>query len=51
MENLYKGGKMSEAEYNVYCEWFKMITQNMDTKVDLIGKIYVFSHNFMLVFF
>ncbi|XP_076044449.1 thymidine kinase 2, mitochondrial-like [Oratosquilla oratoria] len=36
VENLYREGKMSEAEYNVYCQWYNMIVQNMDVGVDLI---------------
>ncbi|KAG0723940.1 Thymidine kinase 2, mitochondrial [Chionoecetes opilio] len=36
VENLYKSGKMTNAEYTVYCEWFKVITQNLDVGVDLI---------------
>lgn len=29
---------MTEPEYNVYCEWYNMITQNLNVDVDLIGK-------------
>lgn len=36
VENLYQSGKMANAEYTVYCEWFKIITQNLDVGVDLI---------------
>ncbi|KAK8749237.1 hypothetical protein OTU49_015748 [Cherax quadricarinatus] len=36
VENLYKGGKMSSAEYSVYCEWYKMITQHLNVNIDLI---------------
>ncbi|XP_063865714.1 thymidine kinase 2, mitochondrial-like isoform X2 [Scylla paramamosain] len=36
VENLYRSGKMTNAEYTVYCEWFKIITQNLDVGVDLI---------------
>ncbi|MPC45696.1 Thymidine kinase 2, mitochondrial [Portunus trituberculatus] len=38
VENLYRSGKMTNAEYTVYCEWFKIITQSLDVGVDLIGK-------------
>lgn len=43
VENLYKSGKLTNAEYSVYCEWFKIITQNLDVGVDLIGKLFAFS--------
>jgi len=36
VENLFHSGKLSEAEYLVYNEWFKMITKNVDIAVDLI---------------
>lgn len=36
VENLYKSGKLTNAEYSVYCEWFKIITQNLPVGVDLI---------------
>ncbi|ROT76800.1 deoxynucleoside kinase isoform X1 [Penaeus vannamei] len=36
VENLFRGGKMTEPEYNVYCEWYNMITQNLNVDVDLI---------------
>lgn len=38
VENLYKSGTLTDAEYNVYSEWFKIITENLDVGVDLIGK-------------
>lgn len=40
VENLYKSDKLTIAEYAVYCEWFKIITQNLDVGVDLIGKLF-----------
>ncbi|XP_042884603.1 deoxynucleoside kinase-like [Penaeus japonicus] len=36
VENLYRSGKMTEPEYGVYCEWYNMITQNLNVGVDLI---------------
>ncbi|KAK3894734.1 hypothetical protein Pcinc_001521 [Petrolisthes cinctipes] len=35
VENLYKSGKMTDIEYSVFCEWNKMIVQNLDVNVDL----------------
>lgn len=36
VENLYRSEMMSGPEYAVYCEWYKMITQNLDVGLDLI---------------
>ncbi|CAL4064807.1 unnamed protein product, partial [Meganyctiphanes norvegica] len=36
VENLYRSGKLADPEYNVYCEWYKMITNHLKVKVDLI---------------
>ncbi|CAL4210743.1 unnamed protein product [Meganyctiphanes norvegica] len=36
VENLFHSGKICEAEYLVYNEWFKMISKNVDIGVDLI---------------
>ncbi|KAG7161227.1 Thymidine kinase 2-like 3 [Homarus americanus] len=36
VENMYLSGKMSEAEYLVYCEWFKKMTEYFDCGVDLV---------------
>nr|XP_045608035.1 deoxynucleoside kinase-like [Procambarus clarkii] len=36
VENLYKSGKMSDAEHSVYCEWYNMITQHLSVDIDLI---------------
>lgn len=36
VENLYRSGKMSDAEFNVYCEWYKMIVQHLNVDIDLI---------------
>uniref|UniRef100_A0A6A7G024 Deoxynucleoside kinase-like n=1 Tax=Hirondellea gigas TaxID=1518452 RepID=A0A6A7G024_9CRUS len=36
VENLYQTGKMSEPEYNVYCEWYNMATNQLGISVDLI---------------
>lgn len=36
VENLFHSGKISEIEYLVYNEWFKMISKNVDIAIDLI---------------
>jgi len=36
VENLYQSGHMCDAEYNVYCEWYDMITTHLTVPVDLI---------------
>ncbi|KAF2363841.1 Deoxynucleoside kinase domain [Trinorchestia longiramus] len=36
VENLYQSGRMSDPEYNVYCEWYSTITSNLDIPVHLI---------------
>ncbi|KAB7493974.1 Deoxynucleoside kinase [Armadillidium nasatum] len=36
VENLFRSGKMTGAEYSVYCQWFEMISSLLDCKVDLI---------------
>ncbi|MCL4140829.1 UNVERIFIED_CONTAM: hypothetical protein GTU68_019013 [Idotea baltica] len=35
VENMYRSGKMSHPEYEVYSQWFKLITDVMNVKVDL----------------
>ncbi|XP_064085723.1 thymidine kinase 2, mitochondrial-like [Macrobrachium nipponense] len=36
VENLYSSGRLTEAEYLVYCKWFKAFTRYLDCSVDLI---------------
>ncbi|XP_068212853.1 deoxynucleoside kinase-like [Palaemon carinicauda] len=36
VENLYRSKMVSAPEYAVYCEWYKMITKNLDVGLDLI---------------
>uniref|UniRef100_A0A8C8RAN9 Thymidine kinase 2, mitochondrial n=1 Tax=Pelusios castaneus TaxID=367368 RepID=A0A8C8RAN9_9SAUR len=36
VENLYRSGRMPEADYVVLTEWFEWIMKNMDVSVDLI---------------
>ncbi|KAG7167562.1 Thymidine kinase 2-like 2 [Homarus americanus] len=36
VENLFRSGKLLDAEFSVYCEWFRMITQHVNLGVDLI---------------
>ncbi|GAB1597798.1 thymidine kinase 2, mitochondrial-like [Argonauta hians] len=36
VENLYRSGLMPKVDYNVLCEWFNWITNNLDFHVDQI---------------
>ncbi|KAG1659871.1 Deoxynucleoside kinase [Nymphon striatum] len=36
VENLFRSGKLSKVEYNVICEYFNWLTQNIPMKPDLI---------------